>query len=315
MGFENFRQLIRAVRDLPKARLCVAAAAEETVLQAVRDARREELVEVTLVGHEETIWRLACTVGLNLKGIEIIHEKDPAAAAQRAVTEVALGRADFLMKGMVNTADFLRAVLNPQGGLRTGRILSHLAAYEIPGYYRLIFLTDGGFNIAPDLQQKKAIIENAVSFLHTIGIDRPRVAVLSANEQVNPRMPVTVEAYTLKQMAERGEIEGAYVDGPVPLDVAVSYEAAAHKGIQSPVAGRADLLVVPNIEAGNLLGKAIIYFAGGKMAGLVLGAARPVILTSRNETAYGKVASIALAAYSVVSARQSAKAEERTGLP
>ncbi len=300
MSFENFRQVFAEVKKYKKTRLCVAAAAEDKVLQAVRDARKEDIVDLVLVGCEETIWRMACTLSLDLKGIEIINIKDPVDAAHRAVEEVARGRADFLMKGMVNSSDFLRAVLNPQSGLRTGRILSHLAAYEIPGYYRLIYNTDGGFNISPDLQQKKAIIENSISFLHSIGLSRPKVAVLSANEQVSPKMPVTVDAEQLKLMAERGEIQGADVDGPIALDVAISQEAADHKKIDSPVAGRADLLVVPNIEAGNLLGKAIMYFAGGKMAGLVLGASKPIILTSRNETPYGKLASIALAAYSVV---------------
>lgn len=300
MNFENFRQVFAEVKKFKRSRLCVAAAAEEKVLQAVRDARKEDLVDLVLVGCEETTWRLACTISLNLKGIEIINVKDPAEAARRAVKEVACGRADFLMKGMVNSADFLKAVLDPVSGLRTEKILSHLAAFEIPGYYRIIYITDGGFVIAPTLQQKKSIIENSVEFLHSIGMARPRVAILSANEQVNPKMPVTVEAEQLKLMAEKGEIKGADVDGPIALDVAISQEAAEHKKIKSTVAGKADLLVVPNIESGNLLGKAILYFAGGKMAGLVLGAAKPVILTSRNETPYGKMASIALAAYSVV---------------
>lgn len=306
MSFDNFRQVFAEVKKFKKSRLCVAAAAEDRVLQAVRDARKEDIVDLVLVGCEETIWRMACNISLNLKGIEIINVKDPAEAAYRAVEEVAAGKADLLMKGMVNSSDFLKAVLNPGSGLRTKRILSHVAAFEIPGYYRIIYLTDSGFNIAPNLQQKKSIIENSVSFLHSIGISRPKVAILSANEQVNPKMPVTVEAEQLKIMAEKEEIKGAFVDGPIALDVAISQEAAHHKKINSPVAGRADLLVVPNIESGNLLGKAIMYFAGGKMAGLVLGAAKPIILTSRNETPYGKMASIALAAYSVVRAGQEA---------
>jgi len=304
MSFENFRQVFAEVKKFKKSRLCVAAAAEDKVLQAVRDARKEDIIDLVLVGCEETIWRMACTISLDLKGIEIINVKDPAEAAIRAVEEVSAGRADFLMKGMVNSADFLKAVLQPGSGLRTENILSHIAAFEIPGYYRIIYITDGGFNIAPNLQQKKAIIENSVHFLHSIGLSRPRVAILSANEQVNPKMPVTVEARQLKTMAEQGEIKGAYVDGPIALDVAISQEAADHKKINNPVAGRADLLVVSNIESGNLLGKAIMYFAGGKMAGLVLGAAKPIILTSRNETPYGKLASIALAAYSLVRADQ-----------
>lgn len=280
--------------------MCIAAAAEETVLQAVRDARKEDIVDFVLVGDEERIWRMAMTNSLNLQGIEIINIKDPLAAVERAVKEVAAGNADILMKGMVNSSDFLRAVLSPAGGLRTGRILSHLAVYEIPGYYRLIYMTDGGLNISPDLEQKKGITTNSVEFLHSIGMEEPYVAVLTANEKVNPKVQSTVDAHELKLAALRGEIPRAVVDGPMALDVAINLEAATHKGIESEVAGRADLLVVPNIEAGNLLGKAIIYFASGKMGGLVLGAAKPVILTSRNESSYGKLASIALAAYSIV---------------
>jgi len=298
VSFENFYQVIEAVKEMPSCRLCVAAANEEAVLEAVRDSRKEGLVDYTLIGPEEKIWRMAMTVSLNLQGIDIIDISDPVEAANRAVREVAEGRADILMKGMVNSADFLRAVLNPDGGMRRDRILSHLAIYEIPGYYRLIYMTDGGLNVSPNLDQKKAIIKNAIEFLHSIGLRAPAVAILSANEKVDPRIQATVDASELKAIAPE-EFKGALVDGPTPLDVAVSYEAALHKGIDSPIAGKADLLVAPNIEAGNLLGKAIIYFAGGRMAGLVLGASRPVILTSRNEPPMGKMASIALAAYSV----------------
>ncbi len=300
MNFENYHQVIAAVKGYPRCRMCIAAADEETVLQAVRETRKEDIVDFTLVGPEEKIWRLAITASLNLSGIEIINILDPQEAVRRAVEETASGRADILMKGMVNSSDFLRAVLDPQAGMRTDRILSHLAVYEIPGYYRLIYMTDGGLNVSPNLEQKKAILQNAVDFLHAVGIDTPKVAVLTANEKVNPKIQATVDASALKEAAQRGEIPGAVVDGPVALDIAVNYEAALHKGIDSPIAGKADLLLAPNIEAGNILGKSIIYFALGKMAGLVLGAKKPVILTSRNEPAYGKMASIALAAYSVV---------------
>ncbi len=298
MSFENFYQVIAAVKELPPCRLCVAAANEEAVLEAVRDSRKEGLVDFTLVGPEEKIWRMAMTVSLNLQGINIIDITDPVEAANRAVREVAEGKADILMKGMVNSSDFLRAVLNPDGGMRRDRILSHLAIYEVPGYYRLIYMTDGGLNVSPGLDQKKAILQNAIEFLHSIGLAEPKVAVLSANEKVDPKIQATVDARDLKEMAAEA-FPNAVVDGPTPLDIAVSLEAALHKGIDSPIAGKADLLMVPNIEAGNLLGKAIIYFAGGRMGGLVLGAKRPVILTSRNEPPMGKMASIALAAYSI----------------
>ncbi len=298
MSFENFYQVIAAVKELPPCKLCVAAAAEESVLEAVRDSRKEGLVDFVLIGHEEQIWRQAMTVSLNLQGIEIIDIADPVEATHRAVKEVAAGRADILMKGMVNSSDFLRAVLNPEGGMRRDRILSHFAIYEIPGYYRLIYMTDGGLNVSPNLEQKISILQNSIDFLHSIGIEEPKVAVLSANEKVDPKIPATVDAQALKEIAAE-VFPGAIIDGPAPLDIAVSLESALHKGIDSPIAGKADLLLVPNIEAGNILGKAIIYFAGGRMGGLVLGASRPVILTSRNEPPMGKMASIALAAYSV----------------
>jgi phosphate butyryltransferase len=303
MSFENFYQVIEAVKELPSCRLCVAAADDEAILEAVRDSRREGLVDFTLIGPEEKIWRMAMKVSLNLQGIDIIDITDPVEAANRAVKEVADGRADILMKGMVNSSDFLRAVLNPDGGMRRDRILSHLAIYEVPGYYRLIYLTDGGLNVSPNLDQKKVIMQNAIEFLNSVGLAEPKVAVLSANEKVDPKVPATVDAFALKEMASEA-FPGAVVDGPAPLDIAVSLEAALHKGIDSPIAGKADLLMAPNIEAGNLLGKAIIYFAGARMAGLVLGAKRPVILTSRNEPPMGKMASIALAAYSVARSKK-----------
>lgn len=298
MAFENFYQVIAAVKELPPCRLCVASAADETILEAVRDSRKEGLVDFVLVGHEEQIWRQAMTVSLNLQGIEIIDVADPIEATNRAVREIAEGRADLLMKGMVNSSDFLRAVIDPDGGMRREGILSHLAVYEVPGYYRLIYMTDGGLNVSPDLGKKKEILQNAIEFFHAIGMSEPNVAILSANEKVDPKVPATVDAQVLKDMAA-DELPGAIVDGPTPLDIAVSYEAALHKGIDSPIAGKADLLMVPNIEAGNILGKSLIYFARSRMAGLVLGASNPVILTSRNEPPMGKIASIALAAYSV----------------
>ncbi|HSV32310.1 MAG TPA: bifunctional enoyl-CoA hydratase/phosphate acetyltransferase [Atribacteraceae bacterium] len=303
MSFENFRQIIREVQKIGKCRLCVAAAADEKVLAAVREARKEDFVDITLLGHEEWIWRLALKTGLNLRGIEIIDVADPVEATVRAVAEVGSGKADILMKGMVNSADFLHAILDPSGGLRGEGILSHLAALEIPGYYRLIYVSDGGLNVNPDLARKKVILHNAVRFLQAIGIAEPRVAVLSANERVSDKVPSTVEARELKKIAERGEIMGALVEGPISLDAAIDEEAALHKGIESPVAGHADLLLVPDIDTGNVLAKAVIYFARGRMAGLILGGKRPVILTSRNEPHYGKLASIALAAYSIVRGR------------
>jgi phosphate butyryltransferase len=278
-------------------RLCVAAAADEMVLQAVKDAVNEGLVEPILVGDVEKIWRICLKIGFNPGGMKIISEGNPVEAARLAAGMAGSGEADVLMKGMVNSSDYLRAILQPAYGLVSGSILSHLAAYEIPGLSRLIYLTDGGLNVSPDLEAKRKIISNSVDFLKTIGVKRPRVALLSAGHKGEGRLPSAEDAAALKDMADGGAFAGADVCGPMTLDAAVNFEAAERQGIDSPVAGRADLLVVTNIEAGNVLGKTIIHFAGGKMAGLVLGAARPVVLTSRAETPFGKLSSIAFACY------------------
>jgi phosphate butyryltransferase len=200
------------------------------------------------------------------------------------------------MKGLIPTADLLRAVLDKEFGLRTGRVLSHAATFEISGFERLLTVTDGGMNLAPALAQKADIIQNSVALVNALGISPVKVAALAAVEVVNPDMPATLDAAMLAKMAERGQIKGAIVDGHLALDNAISAEAAAHKGIKSPVAGNVDVLLVPDINAGNVLGKSLIYFAKAKMAGLILGAARPVVVTSRADTHEGKVLSIALGA-------------------
>ncbi|SHE72348.1 bifunctional enoyl-CoA hydratase/phosphate acetyltransferase [Desulforamulus putei] len=294
MQFKNFAQVLEVVKGLPKVRVSVANAQDEKVLLALKKAMQEGFVEPVLVGSRSEIERVAWDVDFDLNGVEIF-EADALAAPELAIKLVMGGNCQVLMKGLVNSSTFLKAVLNGEWGLRTGKILSHIAVYEVPGYDRLIFLTDGGLNIAPDIEMKKQICQNAIDFAHSLGITLPKVAVLSANEQVSPKMPVTLEAQQLAQMAKKGEITGALVDGPLALDIAINKDAAEHKGIKSPVAGQADILLVPNIEAGNILGKSILYFAGGVMAGLVLGAAAPVVLPSRADTPQGKLMSLALA--------------------
>ncbi|AQS59235.1 bifunctional enoyl-CoA hydratase/phosphate acetyltransferase [Desulforamulus ferrireducens] len=294
MQYKNFSQILEAVKSLPKLRISVANAQDEKVLAALKIAMQEDFVEPVLVGTRSEIERKAWQVGFDLKDIDI-WEADALGAPEVAVKLVRCDFCQVLMKGLVNSSTFLKAVLNGEWGLRTGKTLSHLGVYEIHGFDRLIFLTDGGLNIAPDLETKKQICQNAIDFAHSLGITLPKVAVLSANEQVNPKMPVTLEAQQIAQMAQRGEISGALVDGPLALDIAINKEAAEHKGIKSPVAGQADILLVPNIEAGNLLGKSITYFAGGLMAGVVLGAGAPIVLPSRADTPQGKLLSLALA--------------------
>ena len=291
--FRNFAPLVEKARRAGPVRIAVAAAEDDDVLLSLREGRG--MVEPVLFGDAGKIASAAVRVGLDLGGIEVVDHPDPKKAALEAVRSVREGRAAFLMKGMIQTADFMKAALHPEFGLRSDRLLSHVAVYDAPGYDRMIFLTDGGLNLAPDLNQKREIIQNAVEVAARLGVNTPKVAVLGAVEAVNPSMPATLDAAALAKMAERGQIRGAVVDGPLALDLAVSEEAAAHKGVRSPVAGRADVLLVPNIEVGNALGKAIMYFGGGIMAGRVAGATAPIVLNSRADTAQGKFASLAAA--------------------
>ncbi|NLW60893.1 MAG: bifunctional enoyl-CoA hydratase/phosphate acetyltransferase, partial [Synergistaceae bacterium] len=208
---------------------------------------------------------------------------------------VSSGQAQIVMKGMVATANFLRGILNKEKGLRTGKTLSHVYIHEIKGYDRIFFISDPAFNMYPDLKIKIDIIKNVVELAHAFGVSCPKVAALAAVEVVNPDMPPTMDAALLTQMSRRGQIKGCIIDGPLALDNAVSPESAHHKGIKSDVAGYADVLHVPNIESGNMLAKAIVYFSENKTAGIVLGAAAPVVLTSRADSAETKLLSIASA--------------------
>lgn len=291
----TFDEVIQAALQGEPARVAVAAAQDDAVLFAARDAMAQGLATFTLFGDSHKIQAAAEKAGISLDGMPVIHEPDDAKSAMRAVETVSLGKADVVMKGILNTSDLLRAVLDKEIGLRTGRVLSHLAVFEIPRFNRLIGVTDGGMNIVPSLQQKADIIQNAAEVFRVFGADPVKVAVLAAVEVVNPDMPVTIDAAALAKMADRGQMKGIIVDGPLALDNAVSEEAAKHKGIVSPVAGKADLLLVPNLEVGNVLGKSLVYMAGSKIAGLVMGARRPVVVTSRADTPESKVCSIALA--------------------
>ncbi|HWR44003.1 phosphate butyryltransferase [Sporomusa sp.] len=293
---KSFEDILDAVKNKSPKRVAVAAAQDDAVLEAVQGAREQKLADFTLVGDIDKIKATADKLGVTLDDVKMIHEPDERKAAYRAVALVSSGEADVLMKGLINTADFLRAVLDKEIGLRTGRVLSHTAVYELPGFNRLIMITDGGMNIAPTLQQKADIIQNCVQLANVLGISPAKIAVLAAVEVVNPDMPATLEAAALAKMADRGQIKGAIVDGPLALDNAINLEAAKHKGIRSPVAGMADILVTPDIEAGNMLGKSLVYIANGKIAGLVLGAAKPVVVTSRADTYEAKIMSIALGA-------------------
>lgn len=291
----RFSELIEQVSKLEPARVAVAAAQDDAVLLACRDAFERGLATFTLFGDLAKIEASAEKSGVRLDGMKVVNEPDDFRSALRAVEWVSTNNADIVMKGLINTGDLLRAVLDKSVGLRTGRVLSHLAVFELNGFDRLIGVTDGGMNITPTLAQKVDIVQNAVGVFQKFGVDPVKVAVLAAVETVNADMPGTIDASALAKMADRGQIKGALVDGPLALDNAVSEDAARHKGIDSPVAGKADILLVPNIEVGNVLGKSLVYMAGGKIAGLVVGASRPVVVTSRADTPESKVISIAMA--------------------
>jgi phosphate butyryltransferase len=294
MQIRNFAQLMEEARKRGPKVVAIAAAHEREVLLAAADAERLGLAECILVGDRPTIERIAAEEGIDLTRMMIIHESDPKTCANKVMELVSQGHAQIAMKGKVETGDFLRAALNKEYGLRRGNLLTHVGAFEIPGIDRLIFVSDAGVVVAPDMEQKVEIVRNAIQVARALGVEQPRVAILAATEMVNPKIPATLDAANLAKMADRGQITGGLVDGPLALDNAISPESVAVKGIQSQVAGYADILIPPDIEAGNVLAKAITYFANGKMAGVVVGARSPMIVASRSDTHETKLVSMAL---------------------
>ncbi|AEB12222.1 bifunctional enoyl-CoA hydratase/phosphate acetyltransferase [Marinithermus hydrothermalis] len=295
----DLARLIARVKG-PK-RVAVAAAEEAHVIEAVNEARIEGLVHPILFGNPDRIRRVAAELGVRVQNLEIRPAKNPVEAAALATQAVSRGEADILMKGLVHSSDFLRAALNKEWGLRTGRLLSHVFVYEAKGYDRLLFMSDGAMNINPDLRTKIQIVENAVTLAHVLGIRTPRVALLAAVEVVNPEMETAVEDAIIAKMADRGQIKGAIIDGPLALDNAVSEEAARIKGIHSPVAGKADILIVDNIDVGNVFYKSLVYFGRIRGGGMIMGAKAPLVLTSRADPEEIKFLSLAL---SVVAAER-----------
>jgi phosphate butyryltransferase len=294
MRIRTFGELLEVARTKGPKIVAVAAGQQAEVMLAGLDAEVAGLAEVILVGDSNAIKQIAMDQSFDISRMEVIHETRPREAAWQVMKLVSEGRADIAMKGKVETSDFLRAALSKELQLRTGRLFSHVAAFEIPGFDRLIFISDAGVVVAPDLEQKVQIVQNAINVAHALDIPLPRVAVLAATEVVNPKIPTTLDAANLSKMADRGQIHGGLVDGPLALDNAISPESARIKGIKSEVAGYADILIAPDIEAGNVLAKAITYFAQGKMAGVVVGARCPLILPSRSDTREAKLVSLAL---------------------
>lgn len=294
---ENLSELREIVKKAPKKKLVVAAAHDEHSLGAIVSATKMKIVDAMLVGDKEKINRISDKLELDLSKIEIIDEPNLSESVAKAVKLVHFGDADILMKGDVGTAVLLRGILNKEWGLRQNEILSHIAIFEVPAYHhKLIALTDVAMNIAPALSDKVNILRNAIEFLHKLGIEEPKIAVLGAVELVNEMMPATLDAALLSKMADRGQIPNCLIDGPLAFDNAISAEAAEHKGIKSSVAGMADLLLLPDIEAGNMLYKAFIFFANAKVAANILGASAPIVLTSRSDSEESKLDSICLAA-------------------
>lgn len=300
MVFNNFDQLIDKVKGFEKKRkVAVVAAQDEHTLQAVFRARENDIVEPVLIGNAVEIKKILKNLNKNLNEENIIDVDGDVAAAKKAVELVLEDKVDFIMKGIIQTADLLRAVVDKEKGLRTGKVMSHFVINEIPNYHKLLVTTDGGMLMYPDLEQKKHIIENAVDTLISLGYDKPKVAVLAAVETVNPKMPETVDAAKLKAMNQSGEIINCIIEGPLSYDITMNKESAKIKGIDSQVCGDADILIVPNITTGNILGKCLVYSAGAKMAGFIVGAKVPIVLTSRGSSSEEKYLSLVLCAAAV----------------
>lgn len=291
----KFDDIITKAKSLNKT-LAVACADDATVMKACSDAHKQGIVTPVFVGDRDNMEKIASNEGIDLGRFRVIDEKNKALAAEKAVRLVHDGEAHFLMKGYMDTSILLKAVLNKDWGLRTGRLLSHVAIFELDKYHKPFMVTDGGMNMYPDLNTKVDIINNAVDVYHNLGIEKPKVAVLAAVEKVNPDMPETIDAAILSRMAARGQIKGCAIDGPLAFDLAISKESAEHKKVKIEVAGDADILLVPDIASGNILAKALIYMTDCKVAGIIVGAKAPIVLLSRSDNEKTKMMSIALGA-------------------
>lgn len=289
-------ELIEAAKTKTTRRVAVAAAADEPVLLALQEAMKQNIVVPVLVGDIEGIKEIAAKINFDLEGIEMIEESNPNKAAVKAVEQVRLGNADVLMKGLVGSGPFLKAILDKEKGLRKSGTLSHFAVFESPYYHKLLGVSDAALNVEPEFNEKVAILKNGVEAFQKLGVKEPKVAIIGAVETVNPKMQPSTDAALMTMMNKRKQIKGCIVDGPLALDNAVSLEAAHHKGIDSPVAGEVDYLLASDIYAGNVLYKTLNFLGGATSAAVIMGAKVPVILTSRSDTDKSKLYSIALAA-------------------
>jgi phosphotransacetylase len=295
-GSGRYELLIERTKGIPAIPTAVAHPCDEVSLGAAVEGARMGIIIPFLVGPEQKIRTVAEKFGLDLSPYELVDAPHSHGAAAKAVELVRLGRAELLMKGSLHTDELLGEVVKRDTGLRTARRISHLFIMDVPTYHKPLIITDAAVNIAPTLEEKRDIVQNAIDLAHALGQERPKVAILSAVETVNPKLPTTVEAAALCKMAERGQITGAVLDGPLAFDNAISAEAARIKGIESPVAGDADIVLVPDLEAGNMLAKNLIFLSRADAAGIVLGARVPIILTSRADSERTRLASCAVAA-------------------
>lgn len=291
---KSFNEIFKVAKQKKQMKLSVAVAEDKNVLKAIWDAKEYGIADACLVGDREKIFDLATQIGIHLSQFEIYHETDKVKAARKAVSLVSCGYAQIVMKGLVDTSIILKAVLDKEIGLRGESILSHVSIFEIEGYDRLLYLTDAAMNIAPSLEEKVKIIQNGIQIARALNNPNPKVAAICAVEKVNPKMEATIHAEKLVQMNERGELKDCILGGPLALDNAISQEAGRIKKINHPVAGKADILLVPYIEVGNVLYKALFYFANAKHAGIIVGAKSPIVLTSRSDNHEAKLRSIAL---------------------
>ncbi|HEX5073396.1 MAG TPA: bifunctional enoyl-CoA hydratase/phosphate acetyltransferase [Gemmatimonadaceae bacterium] len=303
-GTGKYEKILERCQDLEPVPTSVAYPCDETSLTGAIDAAAQGLIKPILVGPAATIRELARAKGIDLGGAAIEDVPDSHGAAARAVALVREGKAELVMKGSLHSDEILAAVISKETGLRAGRRLSHAFLMDVPTYHKVLIVTDGAINIAPSLEDKVDIVQNAIDLARSFGVERPKVAILAAVESVSSKMPATLDAAALCKMADRGQIKGGVLDGPLAFDNAISREAADIKKIKSEVAGDPDILVAPDLEAGNMLAKQLSFLANADSAGLVLGAKVPVILTSRADSVRSRIASCAVAVLAAHARRQ-----------
>ena len=295
IGTGKYERLLERCRGLAPVPTAVAHPCEETALSGAVDAAQAGLITPILVGPRKKIEEIAKGAGIDLGNLEVVDTPHSVASASQAVALVREGRAEVIMKGSLHTDELLSAIVSRDGGLRTGRRISHVFIMDVPTYHKVLIVTDAAINIAPTLEDKVDICQNAIDLAISLGLEKPKLAILAAVETVNSKMSATLDAAALCKMAERGQIKGGILDGPLAFDNAISKQAAHTKGIKSEVAGDPDILLAPDLEAGNILAKQLTFLANADSAGMVLGARVPVILTSRADSVRSRIASCAVA--------------------